>query len=135
MLSVEGLFDSKQFTATGFELGPYLYSRISFLEKEGEVVALLAVEEPFSVVENIYCKTKSGKLLLETGEGTAAISYSGKINDGIYDVELKEGGVSKVTPAASMGFCEAKKGLSISLTRLKRQHYPIHFGMLHCRRI
>ena len=109
LLSVEGLFDSKQFTATGFELGPYLYSRISFLEKEGEVVALLAVEEPFSVVENIYCKTKSGKLLLETGEGTAAISYSGKINDGIYDVELKEGGVSKVTPAASMGFCEVKR--------------------------
>jgi len=109
LLSAEGLFDRGKFTAAGAELLPYRYSRISFWEKDGEILALLAVEETSPEVQNIFCKKEGGKLLLETGAGTAVLKYSGKITEGICDVKLEDGRVLEVSSAASLGRCEVKR--------------------------
>ena len=55
LLSAEGLFDTGKYIAAGVDLQPYLYSRITFWEKEGEVLALITVEATSPVLQNIYC--------------------------------------------------------------------------------
>ena len=109
LLSADGLFDTGQFTAAGENLLPYQYSRISFWEKDGEILALLSAEETSPVVQNIFCRKEGGKLVLETGEGAAVLKYSGKIREGVCDVKLEDGKVSEVVPAASLGHCEVKR--------------------------
>ena len=108
MLATEGLFDIGRFTAAGIDLQPYQYSRITFLEKEGEIVALLTVEALSPVIQNMYCRKEDGKLLLETGDGAAAFLYGEKIEEGIYDIKLEKGKIAEVTPAASLGRCLVK---------------------------
>lgn len=109
VLDVDGLCDTGKFTAAGLDLQPYTYSRITFLEKDGEIVALLTVEALSPVVKNIYCREEGGKLLLETGDGTAAFAYGGKMEEAICDVKLEEGKVTEVTPAAELGRCTVKR--------------------------
>ena len=108
VLSEDGLCDTGKFSAAGIDLQPYQCSRITFLEKEGEVVALLTVEALSPVIQNIYCR-KEEKLFLETGDGTAAFPYREDLEEGIYDIKLEEGKVTEVTPAASLGRCETKR--------------------------
>ena len=109
VLSGEGLFDTGKFTAAGLDLQPYQYSRITFLEKDGEIVALLTVEALSPMVKNIYCRQEDGRLLLETGDGTADFAYKEKVEDGIYDVKLEEGKVTAVTPVETIGTCTVKR--------------------------
>lgn len=109
VLDGDGLCDTGKFTAVGLDLQPYTYSRITFLEKDGEIVALLTVEALSPVVKNIYCHEEGGKLLLETGDGTAAFAYGGKMEEAICDVKLEEGKVTEVTPAAELGQCTVKR--------------------------
>ncbi|MBQ7758955.1 SpoIID/LytB domain-containing protein [Anaerotignum sp.] len=109
VLSVDGLCDTGEFTAAGLDLQPYEYSRITFLEKEGEIVALQTVEALSPVVKNIYCRKEEGKLLLETGDGTADFTYKEKIEEGIYDVKLEEGKVAEVVPVETLGKCTVKR--------------------------
>lgn len=109
VLNGDGLCDTGKFTAAGLDLQPYTYSRITFLEKEGEIVALLTVEALSPVVKNIYCRQEDGKLLLETGDGTANFAYTGEIETDICDVKLDEGRVTDVTPAAELGKCTVKR--------------------------
>ena len=109
VLSPEGLLDTGKITAEGLDLTPYRYSRITFLEKEGEMAALLTVEAASPLVQNIYCRKEKGKLLLETGEGEVTFSYNGKFEEGICDVKLEKGKVTEVTPVASLGRCTVKR--------------------------
>ena len=55
VLDADGLCDTGRFTAAGIDLTPYAASRITFLEKDGEILALLTVEAASPVVKNIYC--------------------------------------------------------------------------------
>lgn len=109
LLSAKGLSDIGKFTAAGIDLQPYQFSRITFWEKGGEIVALLTVEALSPVVQNVYCRKEDGKLLLETGDGAAAFPYRGNLEEGICDVKLEDGRVSEVTPAASLGQCTVKR--------------------------
>ena len=109
LLSADGFCDTGKYTAAGIDLTPYQCSRITFWEKEGEIAALLTVEALSPVIQNIYCRKEDGKLLMETGKGSAAFDYSGKIKAGIYDVKMEDGKVSEVTPAASLGLCTVKR--------------------------
>ncbi len=109
LLSSEGLCDSGKISAAGMDLSPYRYSRITFLEKEGEIAALLTVEALSPVIRNIYCRKEDGKLLLETGEGAAELPCEGDAVEGICDVRLEKGKVMEVMPAASLGQCEVKR--------------------------
>jgi len=108
LLSVDGLFDKGKYTATGMDLLSYRYSRITFLEKEGEILLLLTVEARSPVIQNVYCRTEKGMLLLETGAGAARLEYKKKIQEGFYDVTMEEGEVSEMAPAASLGRCTVK---------------------------
>ena len=109
LLSAEGIFDTGTFTAAGMDLQPYLFSRITFWEKDGEIVALLTMEAASPVVQNVYCRKEKGKLMLETGVGEVVFAYSGKIKEGICDVKLENGAVAEVIPAVSMGRCTVKR--------------------------
>ena len=109
LLSTDGLCDSGKFSAVGMDLQPYHYSRITFLEKDREMIALLTVEALSPVVQNIYCRKEDGKLLLETGEGAAAFACAKMIEDGICDVKLEDGKVTEVIPVASLGRCTVKR--------------------------
>ena len=109
LLSAEGLCDTGIFTAAGIDLQPYLFSRITFLEKEGEILALLTMEAASPVVQNVYCRKENGNLILETGAGEVHFAYGGKVQEGICDVKLEKGKVTAVTPADSMGRCTVKR--------------------------
>lgn len=109
LLHEGGLCDKGQFTAAGLDLSPYQYSRITFLQKEGEIVALLTVEAQSPLISNVYCRQEAGKLLLETGAGTAEISCGEKIAAGIYDVKLEKGRVAALTAADTLGRCTVKR--------------------------
>lgn len=103
------LFDTGSFTAAGQDLSPYENCRITFLEKEGEILLLQTVEALSPVVRNIYCRQNGEELTLLTGEGTAVFPYGGKVEEGLADVKLTEGKVTEVTPAENMGRCTVKR--------------------------
>ena len=109
VLDADGLCDTGKFTAAGLDLQPYTYSRITFLEKDGEIVALLTVEALSPVVKNIYCHEEDGKLLLETGNGAADFAYDGELEEAICDVKLEEGKLTEITPAEELGQCTVKR--------------------------
>jgi len=109
VLTADGLCDQGRFTAAGMDLQPYTYSRITFLEKGGEIVALLTVEALSPVVQNIYCREADGRLLLETGDGAAAFACKKPITEGLCDVKLEDGKVTEITPAAALGRCTVKR--------------------------
>ncbi len=109
VLDAEGLCDTGRFTAAGMDMTPYAASRITFLEKDGEILALLTVEAVAPVVKNIYCREENGALSLETGEGAASFACGKTLDEGIYDVKLKDGKVAEVTAAASVGECTVKR--------------------------
>ena len=109
VLDTAGLCDTGKFTAAGMDLSPYAASRITFLEKDGEILALLTVEAVSPVVKNIYCRQENGSLSLETGEGAAAFAYGKTLDEGIYDVKLENGKVAEVTAAESVGHCTVKR--------------------------
>lgn len=110
LLSAENnLFDRGRFMAEGLELQPYMGSRIRFLEKEGQIVALLSVETAEPTIQNIYCKKENGQLLLDTGAGIVSFVYNGEVSEGIADVKLKEGKPSEIIPAEKFGTDTVKR--------------------------
>lgn len=109
VLSEDGLLDVGKYTAVGIDLQPFLYSRITFLEKDGEILALKTVEAVSPVLQNIYCRKEKGKLLLETGAGAAAFAYGKSVTEGMYDVKLENGKVAEMYPAVSLGRCTVKR--------------------------
>lgn len=109
LLTEDGLCDTGKFSAAGLDLEKYLYRRITFLQKEGEIAALLTVEAASPLVQDIYCRKTDGMLEMETGEGTALLPFSGEVTEGIADVKLEDGAVAEVITAASLGKCEVKR--------------------------
>lgn len=109
LLSEEGLFDTGNFAAEGIDLSPYLHSRITFLEKEGEIVSLLTVEACSPVIRNVYCRKEDRNLFLETGYGAASFVHHGKVKEGLYDVRLEEGKIAEMTPLSPLGQCTVKR--------------------------
>ena len=103
LLDADGLCDTGKFTAEGVDLTSYTASRITFLEKDGEILALLTVEAAAPIVRNIYCRWEKGTLFLETGAGTAAFAYGKALDEGIYDIKLKNGAIAEVTAAEAVG--------------------------------
>lgn len=103
LLDTDGLCDTGKFTAAGMDLTIYTASRITFLEKDGEILALLTVEAASPIVKNIYCKWEKGMLLLETGAGAAAFAYGKPADDGVYDIKLENGAIAEVTAAEAVG--------------------------------
>ena len=109
VLDADGLCDTGKFTAAGMDLTPYAASRITFLERDGEILALLTVEAVSPVVKHIYCRQEKGALSLETGEGTAAFAYGKTRDEGSYDGKLENGKIAEVTAAESVGHCTVKR--------------------------
>lgn len=109
VLDAQGLCDTGKFTAAGMDLSPYAASRITFLEKDGEMLALLTVEAASPLIKNVYCRQEKGRLFLETGEGAAALAYGKALEAGIYDVKLEKGKITEVTAAESLGSCTVKR--------------------------
>lgn len=104
-----GWFDSGKFGTTAIDLRPYVGEKLRFWEKDGEIIALLEVTEENGTAENVYCRTAGGKLLLETGNGTVSLPYSGEAVDGICDVVWQDGAVAEVISAQSIGLCTVKR--------------------------
>ena len=109
LLSAEGVCDIGHFSAQGIDLQPYLYSRVTFWEKQGEILALLTVEAKEPTIQNVYCHRENGKMILKTGEGTVALSCRKNFDSGIYDVRLVHGRVEEMVPASSLGRCTVKR--------------------------
>lgn len=109
LLTEEGLSDQGMYGAKGLDLQPYLYSRITLWEKGGEIVALRSVEALSPIIQNIYCRKEGREVLLETGDGAVGVDYSGRIEEGIYDIKLEKGKVSELTSVASLGRCTVKR--------------------------
>ena len=124
VLDADGLCDMGRFTAAGIDLTPYAASRITFLEKDGEILALLTVEAASPVVKNIYCRQEKGALFLETGEGAAMLAYGKALDEGIYDVKLENGKVAEVTAAESVGGCTVKRVDGETLYLAERGELP-----------
>lgn len=124
VLDADGLCDMGRFTAAGIDLTPYAASRITFLEKDGEILALLTVEAASPVVKNIYCRQEKGVLSLETGEGAAMLAYGKVLDEGIYDVKLENGKVAEVTAAESVGGCTVKRVDGETLYLAERGELP-----------
>ena len=124
VLDAQGLCDTGKFTAAGMDLRPYAASRITFLEKDGEMLALLTVEATSPLLKNMYCRQEKGKLLLETGEGAAAFAYGKALDAGIYDVKLEKGKITKITAAESLGSCTVKRVDEAKLYLAERGELP-----------
>ena len=124
VLDAEGLCDTGKFTAAGMDLTPYAASRITFLEKEGEILALLTVEAASPVVKNIYCRQENSTVSLETGEGAAAFACGKTLDEGIYDVKLENGKIAEVTAAQSVGSCTVKRVDEETLYLAERGELP-----------
>ncbi len=99
----KGVFDTGRYGMAGMELLPFEGEKISFLEKDGEILALLSVKDITPTIENIYCRQEKGQVLLETGEDTLTYPYSEKSVSGICDVDFAEGEITDIRPAKKMG--------------------------------
>ncbi len=104
-----GLFEKGKYEADGLSLKEYENTEITFLEKEGEILALLDVADITPTIENVYCNTESGGLCMETGEGSVCYAYQGDAINGICDVTLENGSVTDVQQAADLGQCTIKR--------------------------
>lgn len=104
-----GWFDKGNYAAAGIELTPYLGEKLRFWQKEGEIIALLEVTEENGTAENIYCHSEGSRLLLETGDGTVSLPYSGETVDGICDVTWQDGAVAEAAQSQSIGLCTVKR--------------------------
>ncbi len=56
------------FHADGYDMTPYLYTKLSVLEKEGEILALLEVTQSEPTAENMLYAVENGTLYLYTPE-------------------------------------------------------------------
>ena len=104
-----GLFERGKYEADGLALEKYENTEITFLEKEGEILALLDVADVTPTIENVYCNTEGGDLCMETGQGNVCYAYKGESVSGICDVTLENGGVADVQQAADLGQCTVKR--------------------------
>ena len=98
-----GVFDKGSYGAKGVVLAPYGGEEISFWAKDGEILALLSVDDTAPTVENIYCHQEAGQIFLETGADTLSYAYDGLDVSGICDVSFAEGDITEVRPAEEMG--------------------------------
>lgn len=104
-----GLFERGKYQAEGLDLRPYENTEITFLEKEGEILALLEVADITPTIENVYCHTKGKQCYMETGEGVIAYHYDGEEISGICDITLENGVVTEVEQSADLGVCTIKR--------------------------
>lgn len=104
-----GLFDNGYYGAMGLDLKPYENTALRYLEKDGEILALLEVTDTTPTIENIYCIASGGTLRMETGSGSVTRPYIGQAVDGICDVTLAEENVTAAVQAAELGQCTVKR--------------------------
>lgn len=87
----DNLFDRGIYGADGYELSIYTDEKISFWEKDGEIIALLSVDEVIPTVENIYCH-KEGNQIILTGVGQKAYAFEGmEFEEGLCNVTIENG--------------------------------------------
>lgn len=87
----ENLFDRGIYGADGYDLSIYSDEKISFWEKDGEIIALLSVDEVTPMVENIYCY-KEGNQIILTGAREKAYPFEGtEFEGGICNVTIENG--------------------------------------------
>ncbi|KXL51865.1 amidase enhancer precursor [Anaerotignum neopropionicum] len=87
----DSIFDGGIFGADGYDLSIYTDEKISFWEKDGEMIGLLAVEETTPTVENIYCQKKGNQIML-TGVGQKAYTFEGgDFEAGLCNVTIDNG--------------------------------------------
>lgn len=87
----ENAFDAGIYGADGYELSRYTDEKISFWEKDGEIIALIRVDEVVPTVENIYCYTEERQLVLK-GVGQKAYAFTGtEFAGGICNVTIENG--------------------------------------------
>ncbi len=87
----ENLFDRGLYGADGYDLTTYIDEKISFWEKDGEIMGLLSVDETTPTIENIYCR-KEGNQVILTGAGEKAYVFEGtEFEAGLCNVTIENG--------------------------------------------
>ncbi|MDD4843513.1 MAG: SpoIID/LytB domain-containing protein [Anaerotignum sp.] len=87
----DNTFDRGIFGADGYDLSIYTDEKISFWEKDDEVIGLLSVEEETPTVENIFCQKKGNQMML-IGTGQKAYAFEGtEFEDGLCNVTIENG--------------------------------------------
>ncbi|NCC15595.1 MAG: SpoIID/LytB domain-containing protein [Clostridia bacterium] len=101
-LGEENLFDRGIYGAEGYDLSTYVDEKITFWEKDGEIIGLLSVDEAVPTIENIYCH-KEGEQIILTGGGQKAYAFEGaEFEDGLCNVTI-ENGKATVKEGAKLG--------------------------------
>lgn len=87
----ENLFDGGIYGADGYDLSDYLDEKISFWQKDGEIIGLLSVDEVTPTIQNIYCR-KEGNQIIVTGAGEKAYIFEGTdFEPGLCNVTIENG--------------------------------------------
>ena len=91
------------------DLKPYENTALRYWAKDGEILALLEVDDTAPTIENIYCTASGGTIRMETGAGSVTRPYTGQAVNGICDVTLSEGKATEAVQAAELGLCTLKR--------------------------
>ena len=87
----KNLFDRGIYGSDGYQLSPYTDEKISFWEKDGEIITLLSVDEVIPTIENIYCK-KEGNQIILMGAGEKSYPFEGTaFEPGLCNVVIEDG--------------------------------------------
>lgn len=87
----ENLFDGGIYGADGYDLSAYIDEKISFWQKDGEIIGLLSVDEVTPTIQNIYCR-KEGNQIIVTGAGEKAFIFEGTdFEPGLCNVTIENG--------------------------------------------
>lgn len=87
----ENLFDGGIYGADGYDLIAYLDEKISFWQKDGEIIGLLSVDEATPTIQNIYCR-KEGNQIIVTGAGEKSYIFEGTdFEPGLCNVTIESG--------------------------------------------
>ena len=87
----ENQFDRGIYSADGYDLSIYTDEKISFWEKDGEIMGLLSVDEVTPTVENIYCY-KEGNQIILSGASKKGYPFEGtEFEGGLCNVTIENG--------------------------------------------
>ena len=87
----ENIFDRGIYSSDGYQLSSYTDEKISFWEKNGEVIALLSVDEVVPTIENIYCR-KEGDQIILVGAAEKSYPFEGAyFSPGLCNVTIENG--------------------------------------------